>query len=235
MSKGGLAILALVILACLATAWLAGRADDRQVASDDANDFLTPVSDVTTHEVVETFRFSSEADMQLPELPTGCEATALGTTLRLNDIPATKAEVADAMPKGDGSDFVNRFWGDPCTPYGWACMAPCVVDTAKVFLPSDKTVLDLSGTPLSSLPAPCVVWVTIGIEEGVPSGYEQSGYRLLENPHCVTLLAVGEDTVTCYDPLEGLEEYPFSKFENAYAANGRQAVYIADRGYAPLE
>lgn len=179
------------------------------------------------------YQFEESADLQNPELPTGCEATALATTLRMNGVEVSKEDVADMMPKTDGSDFVNAFWGDPYSVHGWACMSPCVVETAKRFIPVEKTVVDASGTPLVYLPAPCVVWVTMGLEDPMVSDYEQDGHGLLWNSHCVTLLAADEATVTCIDPLEGVMTYPFSKFDAAYMANGKQAVYIADRGYMP--
>ena len=181
------------------------------------------------------YHFDEGSDLQNPELPTGCEATALATALRMNGVEVSKEDVADAMPKTDGSDFVNAFWGDPYSEHGWACMSPCVVETAKRFVPVEKTVVNLTGTSLVYLPAPCVVWVTMGLKDPMRSGYTQDGYGLLWNTHCVVLLAAGEATVTCIDPLEGEVVYPFSKFNAAYMANGSQAVYIADSGYKPTE
>ena len=178
------------------------------------------------------FVFSYNEDMQYPELPTGCEATALSTLLRLNGIEASKTEVADAMPKG--SDWVNQFCGDPYTQHGMCCMAPCAIETAKRFCPVEKTPVNLTGTQLVYLPTPCVVWVTMELQEPWYSGQEIDGYELLWNTHCVTLLAAGEATVKVIDPLQGMQEYPFSKFNAAYMGNGSQAVYIADRGYEPL-
>ena len=79
--------------------------------------------------------FDEKQDLQMPELPTGCEATALGTLLRMNGVNVTKFDVADAMPKSNGSDFVYSFWGNPYSATdGWACMAPCSVITANKFL-----------------------------------------------------------------------------------------------------
>lgn len=201
----------------------------------DAHEYELEVNDTPApSEESEGFVFNYNKDMQLPELPTGCEATALSTCLRMNGIDVSKTEVADAMPKCDGEDFVNEFWGDPFSEYGWACMAPCVEHTARRFCPVGKTPVDVTGTPLVYLPTPCVVWVTMELKDPIYSEYEQDGYSLLWNTHCVTLVAAGEATVKVIDPLCGMQEYPFSKFNNAYMANGCQAVYIADRGYAPL-
>lgn len=237
-----------VVVVCSVCGVLTGRAlgeaqawgdfHAQQAAIKEHAEEVAAVNDVPYEEPSEEasgYVFDEATDLQNPELPTGCEATALATTLRMNGIEVSKEDVADAMPKTDGSDFVNAFWGDPYSEYGWACMSPCVVETAKRFLPVEKTVVNLTGTNLVYLPTPCVVWVTMGIEGAIPSGREQGGYELLWNPHCVTLVAAGEATVTCIDPLEGEVVYPFSKFNAAYMANGSQAVYIADRGYKPTE
>lgn len=212
--------------------WLACTALDTQRTEPQETAIPVVYDAPAPSEEPEGFVFSHNADMQYPELPTGCEATALSTLLRMNGIEASKTEVADRMPKGE--DFVNEFWGDPYTEQGWACMAPCVVATAKGFCPVEKTPVDLTGTMLVYLPAPCVVWVTMDLEDPIYSEYESDGYTLLWNPHCVVLLAAGEATVEVIDPLKGVQEYPFSTFNRAYMANGCQAVYIADRGYEPL-
>lgn len=167
----------------------------------------------------------SDADLQNPELPTGCEATALSILLRMNGVNATKFDVADAMPKG--TDFVNQFWGDPYSMSGWACMAPCSVATASMFLAdTGKIVVDLTGTELSELPTPCAIWVTIGTEDAVPSKYEKDGYVLMQNPHCLVVTDINDDTVSTIDPLEGRVEYPRGQFEKVYKSLGSQAIYI---------
>lgn len=184
--------------------------------------------------VDDTYVFT-DADLQNPELPTGCEATALAALLHWHGVDVDKVDVAKAMPEGTADDFVNAYWGDPFTADGMACMAPCVVETARLFLPQDETVVDVTGTPLVQLPAPVQVWVTMGIKEPMVSGYSQDGYQLMWNTHCVVLLATSEGTATVWDPLEGMVVYPFSTFNEVYNACGRQAVYIADRGYEIAE
>ena len=124
--------------------------------------------------------FDEKQDLQMPELPTGCEATALGTLLRMNGVDVTKFDVADAMPKSDGSDFVYSFWGNPYSATdGWACMAPCSVITANKFLKnSNKVAVEYTGTNLTDLKFPSAVWVTMYLNDPLPSNYESNGYRL---------------------------------------------------------
>lgn len=173
------------------------------------------------------YAFDPAQDMQLPELPTGCEATALATLLRMNGVEVTKTEVADAMPKG--TDWVNCFWGDPYEPTGWACMPPCSVNVANGFLAgTGKAAAECRGAALADLPLPCAVWVTIGLGEPRFSGYERDGYRLFQNTHCMVLLGVGEDSVQVVDPLQGCVSYDRAAFERVYEELGAQAVCVRD-------
>lgn len=172
--------------------------------------------------------FDEKQDLQMPELPTGCEATALGTLLRMNGVNVTKFDVADAMPKSNGSDFVYSFWGNPYSATdGWACMAPCSVITANKFLKdTGKVAVEYTGTDLTDLKLPSAVWVTMYLNDPVPSNYESNGYRLFRNPHCVVVERIELDSVYVIDPLVGEVAYPLEKFNNIYKELGCQAVYI---------
>ena len=164
----------------------------------------------------------------MPELPTGCEATALGTLLRMNGVNVTKFDVADAMPKSNGSDFVYSFWGNPYSAIdGWACMAPCSVITANKFLKdAGKVAIEYTGTDLTDLKLPSAVWVTMYLNDPVPSNYESNGYRLFRNPHCVVVERIELDSVYVIDPLVGEVAYPLERFNNIYKELGCQAVCI---------
>lgn len=172
--------------------------------------------------------FDEKQDLQMPELPTGCEATALGTLLRMNGVDVTKFDVADAMPKSDGSDFVYSFWGNPYSATdGWACMAPCSVITANKFLKdTGKVAVEYTGTDLTNLKFPSAVWVTMYLNDPVPSSYESNGYRLFRNPHCVVVTRIELDSVYVIDPLVGEVAYPLERFNSVYKELGRQAVCI---------
>ncbi len=172
--------------------------------------------------------FDEKQDLQMPELPTGCEATALGTLLRMNGVNVTKFDVADAMPKSNGSDFVYSFWGNPYSATdGWACMAPCSVITANKFLKdTSKVAVEYTGTDLTDLKFPSAVWVTMYLNDPVPSNYESNGYRLFRNPHCVVVERIELDSVYVIDPLVGEVAYPLERFNNIYKELGCQAVCI---------
>lgn len=172
--------------------------------------------------------FDEKQDLQMPELPTGCEATALGTLLRMNGISATKFDVADAMPKSTNGDFVYSFWGNPYSATdGWACMAPCSVITANKFLKnSNKIAVEYTGTDLMDLKFPSAVWVTMYLNDPLPSNYESNGYKLFRNPHCVVVTKIEIDSVYVIDPLVGEVAYPLERFNNVYKKLGCQAVCI---------
>lgn len=172
--------------------------------------------------------FDEKQDLQMPELPTGCEATALGTLLRMNGVDVTKFDVADAMPKSDGSDFVYSFWGNPYSATdGWACMAPCSVITANKFLKdTNKVAVEYTGTDLTDLKFPSAVWVTMYLNYPQPSNYESNGYRLFRNPHCVVVTRIELDSVYVIDPLVGEVAYPLERFNSVYKELGCQAVCI---------
>lgn len=172
------------------------------------------------------FVFDPANDMQMPELPTGCEATALSTLLRLNGVEAAKTEVADAMPCSD-TDFVRSFLGDPYREDGGCCMSPCVADTATEFLVGRGLLAyQTEGRDLADMPMPCVVWVTIDLAEPQGPLKTQGAYEMFYPSHCVTVLGVDDETVRTIDPLKGYAEYPRDKFEHVYSVLGKQAVYI---------
>lgn len=172
--------------------------------------------------------FDEKQDLQMPELPTGCEATALGTLLRMNGVDVTKFDVADAMPKSNGSDFVYAFWGNPYSATdGWACMVPCSVITANKFLKdTNKVAVEYTGTNLTDLKFPSAVWVTMYLNDPQPSNYESNGYRLFRNPHCVVVTRIELDSVYVIDPLVGEVAYPLERFNSVYKELGCQAVCI---------
>lgn len=171
------------------------------------------------------YSLDPEQDLQLPELPTGCEATALSTLLRLNGVDVGKIEVADALPKS-GTDFVHAFWGDPYSVNGGCCMSPCAAETARMFL--DGTGLmayQTEGRGLSQLPKPCMVWTTIDLAE--PQAIKTQGaYTMYYPSHCVVVLGIDGDTVRTIDPLKGFTDYPLDVFERVYEQVGAQAIYL---------
>lgn len=217
-----IAIFAVVILASFMIMFVSCNSAQQNTVAE--HDVETP----TLYDKQVKYVFDEKQDLQMPELPTGCEATALGTLLRMNGVNVTKFDVADAMPKSDGSDFVYSFWGNPYSATdGWACMAPCSVITANKFLKnSNKVAVEYTGTDLTDLKFPSAVWVTMYLNDPLPSNYESNGYRLFRNPHCVVVTRIELDSVYVIDPLVGEVAYPLERFNNVYKELGCQAVCI---------
>lgn len=178
---------------------------------------------------------AGEEDLQNPEYPTGCEGVSAAVMLRMNGIDVTNDKFMEALPQGGGEDFVHAYWGDPSTHAGFACMAPAITETCKKLIPSDFTVLDITGTPLTYLPAPCVVWTTMYFSDPVSTEYEQEGYHLFYNTHCVVLLSCDDHQAHVWDPLQGYQDVAFSQFNEIYNTLGRQAVYVVPREYGTEE
>lgn len=177
------------------------------------------------------FIFNYQKDMQYPELPTGCEATAVSTLLRMHGYNVSKTEVADAMPKSDW-DFVDCFWGDPYEETGGACMSPCAAATANLFLDDGAEAIAVRST-LGELDLegglPACVWVTINLEE--PRATRKlNGFTCYTPSHCVVVRKIENGTVYCYDPLSGVVDYPLELFKKRYEQLGSQAVFIREGG-----
>ena len=217
-----IAIFTVVILASFMIMFISCNSAQQNTVAE--HDVETPI----LYDKQVKYVFDEKQDLQMPELPTGCEATALGTLLRMNGVNVTKFDVADAMPKSDGSDFVYSFWGNPYSATdGWACMAPCSVITANKFLKnSTKVAVEYTGADLTELKFPSVVWVTMYLNDPKPSNYESNGYRLFRNPHCVVVTRIELDSVYVIDPLVGEVAYPLERFNNVYKELGCQAVCI---------
>lgn len=215
-------IFAIAVLASFMTVFISCSSAQQKTVVE--HDFEIPI----LYDKPAKYVFDEEQDLQMPELPTGCEATALGTLLRMNGVSVTKFDVADAMPKNTNGDFVYSFWGNPYSSTdGWACMAPCSVITANKFLKkTNKKAAEYTGTKLTELPLPSVVWVTMYLNDPLRTNYESDGYRLFRNPHCVVVTSIDDKNVHVIDPLVGETAYLLPKFENIYNILGCQAVYI---------
>ena len=148
------------------------------------------------------WKFDSTQDLQYPELPTGCEATAASTLLRMDGIEVTKFDVANKLPKSD-SDCIYCFVGDPYSSSGWCCMSPCISITLSEFIDLRKQYIEVSkGKNLENLTTPCEIWVTMYLESPLYTGYESNGYVGVYNPHAIVIKEIDTSNhiLHCVDP-----------------------------------
>ena len=191
-----------------------------------------------------SFSLELECVLQLPELPTGCEATSLSIVLQYLGYPVDKIELADDFlkksPAGDGTPY-ECFWGDPHSWRGFGCFAPAIVECANDYFDSigveDMLAFDISGTEFENLFAeiadgnPVIIWNTIDLAEPyVNSTWEINGEKIewKAPEHCVVMYGYDAQNgiVKVADPLKGSRIYSAYLFKDRYMKMGMQAVVI---------
>lgn len=181
---------------------------------------------------------------QLPELPTGCEITALTTLLNYLGFKVDKMYMADnyldKLETFDGS-FYDYFIGDPTTTNSWGCFAPAITTSANRYLFDQHSSLfahNISGSSIKALLSeiadgnPVLVWTSS--KPGTETIYspiqlnDNSVFNWPSNEHCVVLIGFNleKGTVFLSDPLNDIIEYDLDAFANEYNAYYKQAVVI---------
>ena len=189
---------------------------------------------------------------QMPELPTGCEITALTMVLNYYGMEADKVEMATKyLPTQElnlyygsdgqlyGNDLNQYFIGNPTTENGYVCGTGAIVTAANAYLQdqgSDLTAVDYTGADVDTLyeivsqDIPVVVWVTISMtDRGETEGwYTRSGEYVdwSTYDHGAVLIGYTQDTVTIADPISGKMEYSREDFERVFASRGNQCVFL---------
>lgn len=185
-----------------------------------------------------------ETVMQNPELPTGCEITALTQTLNFLGFDVDKVTMCDKYMNTDfnGQYTMNQCYiGDPKSYSGFGCSSPVICKAATRFFRVEKSdcyPVDLSGTDFQELfyqveqGRPVIVWATMYLLDTQPEyiytakNGEEMWFCLYQ--HCLTLYGYDLDKGVVYvaDPLVGNTTYPIEKFEKIYDILGKQAVII---------
>ncbi len=195
--------------------------------------------------------------LQLPELPVGCEITALTILLRHCGFDAEKTDMAkNYLPISWGNaryedgktykdSFFNYFIGDPFGK-GYGCFSGAIEKAANAYIADNGggyTVKNISGAHPDVLydylaaGVPVLCWATDGMIE--PEYYEtwydnETGEQLdwYLNEHCFVLAGfnMDADIVTLNDPMKGIIDYNINKFETRYDQMYRQAIVILPDG-----
>ncbi|MBQ5317833.1 MAG: C39 family peptidase [Oscillospiraceae bacterium] len=201
--------------------------------------------------------------LQLPELPVGCEITALTILLRHCGFDAEKTDMAlnylpiswgNARYEGDKTykdSFFDYFIGDPFGR-GYGCFSGAIEKAANKYISEHGggyVVKNISGAHPDVLydylaaGTPVLCWATDGMIE--PEYYEtwydnETGEQLdwYLNEHCFVLAGfnMDADLVTLNDPMKGIIDYNINKFETRYDQMYRQAIVILpEEGTDPVE
>lgn len=185
-----------------------------------------------------------ETVMQNPELPTGCEITALAQTLNFYGFDIDKTDLCDMFMPTDFNGYYTMdqvYLGDPRSTYGCGCNAPVIIMAASYYftwIGSDWYAVDLTKMSLQEVfyqidqGRPVIVWSTIDQREthaefqfrlGCGEDFYFNYYQ-----HCLTVYGYDYSSGTVYaaDPLEGNVQYEMNRFERIYENMGNQAVIL---------
>lgn len=196
--------------------------------------------DLPTSAIIDDF----QTVMQNPELPTGCEITALTQTLNFLGFDVDKVTMCDKYMNTDfnGQYTMNQCYiGDPKSYSGFGCSSPVICKAATRFFRVEKSdcyPVDLTGTDFQELfyqveqGRPVIVWATMYLldtkSEYVYTAKNGEEMWFCTYQHCLTLYGYDLDKGVVYvaDPLVGNTTYPIERFEKIYDILGKQAVII---------
>ena len=178
---------------------------------------------------------------QYPELPTGCEITALTSVLNYYGYNVKKETMADDyLKKGSGS-FYEMFLGNPRKKEGsYGCMAQPIADAANLYFKKNsisRKAVNISGSEFDKVldyvaeGYPVIVWNTINMKPAYESKKLVLGgktYTWIAPEHCVVVIGFDRDANEVYvaDPASGLVTRNLSTFKQRYNSLKKQAVYI---------
>ncbi|CAM3926414.1 C39 family peptidase [Mesobacillus zeae] len=119
---------------------------------------------------------------QLPELPTGCEITAVTLMLRYKGAPVNKIALDTEMPKHTW-DPNYGYVGNPFTKRGWTIYPPALMGLVKKYAGNAWNLTGASNATIASQllkGRPVVVWVSpmhgFSVHALVLTGYDGSNY-----------------------------------------------------------
>jgi len=207
--------------------------------------------------VVETYieRNASYIDVpivkQNPELPNGCEITALTSILNYYGMNVSKTTMADnyltkvalSTQKGKkvGPNPHIAYAGNPRDlKGGWYVFAAPIVDAAQKSIAANKmdlTVENVSGSTREEILSyidqsiPVVVWVTLDLSPPVKRGgwyieRKNEFHSSYTNLHAVVLNGWKNGKVHIMNPLKGHQSVSEEAFFDSYEALGSLAVII---------
>ncbi len=182
---------------------------------------------------------------QFPELPTGCEATALTMLLQHHGAHVSKLEVADSIPRvklpvKKGGNYVGfhpneGFIGNPYTKYSYGVFAKPLIGVIDAYFPN--RVLNLTGKSLDEIleyvknGQPVMIWVTINMLAVTYNScwklQDNTLFKWPGNEHAVVVVGYDENNIFINDPYTGkMQRYKKKIVQDRYIALGQQALAI---------
>ena len=179
--------------------------------------------------------------MQMPLLPNGCEVTSLAIVLNYLGYDIDHFTLyCDYLPR---TDFE---FGDPwtayigeATDYGLGCYAPCIVETANMYLSMAESELCAKDVSYQNLDEytkyidegkPVIMWgmVDMFYEDtlawvGYVDGQEVVWHA---RSHCLVMIGYTEDEYIFCDPLVGIVSYNKYSVLDCFTAMYKQACII---------
>ncbi len=191
--------------------------------------------------------------LQNPELPNGCEITAMAAVLQHYGYEANHLVLSDDfLPKAPfyrvngvlyGADPDVAFSGNPRDAHGWYAFAPPTALAANRYLESvngNHLAKDITGSSRDEIMAlvesgkPVAIWVTRKLDLA-QIGYswlldDNSGrvHEAFINLHCMVIHGFVGDELYVMDPLEGNMRYDKTQFFDAYDSLGQMAIVMEE-------
>ncbi|TSI05249.1 hypothetical protein FJQ64_13150 [Lysinibacillus sp. BW-2-10] len=206
---------------------------------------------------IETFNSSVKDSLsvpvvkQNPELPNGCEVTALAAILNYYGVKADKVDLAkNYLPKEPftfkdnvryGPDPNVAYAGDPALKKGgYYVYASPIVDVANQVLfenSSDYKAMNLSDASKKEIinyvqsGVPVLAWVTIDLKKPRTSGHwiikgTNEKHATYMNLHAVVMTGYKDGKVTVMNPLTGYETIDENVFFSSFESLGSHAIVI---------
>lgn len=187
---------------------------------------------------------------QNPELPTGCEITALTTVLNYYGYDVSKTEMSDDY-LDKTIDKIGNFWeiyvGNP-RKNGFGCYAKPIVNAANRYLATQNKkhkAVDYSGTEFEELlklvenGTPVIIWSTMYDEEAkdlsapfttVQWTVDGKEVTWISPEHCMVLIGydIDRNVAIMSDPQRGIVEYDLETVKARYLALHMQCVALEE-------
>lgn len=206
---------------------------------------------------IETFHSNKNSSLsvpvvlQNPELPNGCEVTALTAVLNYYGLNVDKVELAknylptqQVIKKGTinyGPDPNNSYAGDPFKKTGGYYVFPIpIVEAANEVLIENNSELRAIDIPKMTKNdfidfiqsgVPVIAWTTLDLKKPHTKGFwvieeTKEKHSIYLNLHVVVVTGYQNGKVFIMNPLKGNEVIDEEKFFNSFQSIGSKAVVI---------